>query len=99
MGDGARRDRDIGEDEEIGEPQAAADRGGVVFDRFFDFFQIVGLGGDGGRAEPFSSSIRVMPASEGFSPRSEVMSSQPLSPADLSLEHFPMRWDRPTPRR
>jgi hypothetical protein len=48
MGDGARRDRDIGEHKEIGEPQAAADRGGVL-DRFLDLLKIVGLGGDGGQ--------------------------------------------------
>jgi hypothetical protein len=48
MGDGARRDRDIGENEEIGEPEAAAD-GGRVFGRFFDLLEIVGLGGDGGQ--------------------------------------------------
>jgi hypothetical protein len=48
MGDGARRDRDIGKNEEIGEPKPAADGGGV-FDRFFDLLEIVGLGGDGGK--------------------------------------------------
>ena len=47
MGDGARRDRDVGENEEIGEPQATADGGGAS--TFFDFFEIVGLGGDGGK--------------------------------------------------
>ena len=46
MGDGARGDRNIGEHEEIGEPEPAADGGGVL-DRLFDFFEIVGLLGDG----------------------------------------------------
>jgi hypothetical protein len=48
MGDGARRDRDIGKNEEIREPEPAADGGGVL-DRFFDLLEIVGLGGDGGQ--------------------------------------------------
>jgi hypothetical protein len=42
VGDGASRNRDVGENEEIGEPQAAAD-GGRVFDRFFNLLEIVGL--------------------------------------------------------
>ena len=46
VGDGARRERDVRENEEIGEPQPAAD-GGRIFDRFLDFLEIVGLGGDG----------------------------------------------------
>jgi hypothetical protein len=45
MGDDASRDRDIGEDEEIREPEPAADGGGVL-DRFLDFFEIVGLFGN-----------------------------------------------------
>ena len=48
MGDGARRDRDVEENEEIGEPEPAADGGGVL-DRFFDLLEIVGLFGDGGQ--------------------------------------------------
>jgi len=46
MSDGARRDRKLRENEEIGEPQAAAD-GGRVLDNLHDGFEIVGLGGDG----------------------------------------------------
>jgi hypothetical protein len=46
MGDGACRDRDVGKHKEIGEPKPAAVGGGVL-DRFLDFFQIVGLGGNG----------------------------------------------------
>jgi len=48
MGDGARRDRDVKEYEEIGEPQPAADGGGVL-DRFFDLLEIVGFFRDGGQ--------------------------------------------------
>jgi hypothetical protein len=45
MGDGASRDCDIGENEEIREPEPAADRG-CVLDGLFDLFEIVGLFGD-----------------------------------------------------
>jgi hypothetical protein len=48
MGNRARRDRDIGENKEIREPEPAADGGGVL-DRFFDLFEIVGLRGDSGK--------------------------------------------------
>ncbi len=44
----ARSDGEIEEHKKIGEPQAAADRGGVV-ERLLDRFEVVGLFGDAGK--------------------------------------------------
>ena len=58
----ARSDREIEENEQIGEPQAPANRCRVV-DRLLDRLQIVGLGRDwrkvrrGGRSSPLKASL------------------------------------------
>jgi hypothetical protein len=81
MGDGARRDRDVGENEEIGEPEPAADRS-RIFDRFFDLLEIVGLSGDGGY-----SGRRRCGRGLAFGPPCRL--SEPPCAQSLLLHHAP----------
>src|ERR1700730_16694453 len=100
MGDGARRDRDIEEYEEIGKPEAAADGGGV-FDRFFDFPEIVGLGGDGAKGRIFRLVLRHGPPAEFPLPRGRLRNPDQLrrptglaSPAYISSLSWRMASER-----
>ena len=85
MGDGARGNRDVGEDKEIGEPQPAADGGGI-FNRFsiskrssaffFDLLEIIGPGGDFGKGSKVFGAPGVR--ASGGDLTSGFLSSEPI---------------------
>src|SRR5262245_29858495 len=92
MGDGARRDRDIGEDEDIGEPQPAADGGGVL-DRFFDLLEIGCRFGAAGRGVSAGAPVGGVSSGVSTLPRSFLSSASSWLAllADARSIHLPIQ--------